>query len=271
MELRVHALCVPPAPERCLHGHRTPRHQRQRPATGGSSTPRPDIRTQLTTASALLHPALARATPPYGASPVTDAEAGPHLGLPSLRGGPGSTVWAARPVLATTEGPLRRPAHVIDGYAPLGVALQPDRAGGSDLPAVCKCHRAPVSRQATEVCRSPHPGRTDWVPPTASRILAAGGVRGLRALPGRPGRPASTEGLRASADCAAARRHLLRGDEMGIAAPPAVGRPVLDGAARGRRTALPELDRHSPAPDGSTRTSTTPIRCSTRTRTPARG
>jgi pyrroloquinoline quinone biosynthesis protein B len=85
----------------------------------------PDIRTQIASC-ALLNPGPgARETPLRGAL-FTDAELDHTLGLLTLRGGAGLTVWAPGPVLHALKDEFDV-RSVIDGYAPVAWRRVDDR------------------------------------------------------------------------------------------------------------------------------------------------
>jgi pyrroloquinoline quinone biosynthesis protein B len=109
----------------------------------------PDVRTQITSCPSLNPGPGARETPLRGAL-FTDAELDHTLGLLTLRGGAGLTVWAPGPVLHALKDQFDL-RTVIDGYAPVAwrhVDDQPFDLGGLRVTAI------PISGKRPKYARS---------------------------------------------------------------------------------------------------------------------
>ncbi|MGW6444676.1 pyrroloquinoline quinone biosynthesis protein PqqB [Lentzea sp. NPDC055074] len=109
----------------------------------------PDIRTQIAACSSLNPGPGARETPVRGAL-FTDAELDHTLGLLTLRGGAGLTVWAPGAVLHALKDQFDL-RTVIDGYAPVAwrqVDDQPFDLGGLRVTAI------PISGKRPKYARS---------------------------------------------------------------------------------------------------------------------
>ncbi|USX49317.1 pyrroloquinoline quinone biosynthesis protein PqqB [Lentzea sp. HUAS12] len=192
----------------------------------------PDIRTQITSCSFLDPGPGARETPLRGAL-FTDAELDHTLGLLTLRGGKGVTVWAPAPVLRALkdEFDLRT---VIDGYAP--VAWR-EAAGSFDLGGL-RVTAIPISGKRPKYARSSTVDG-DWVVAYRFEDPVSGGV--LVYAPCLAAWPDGFDEVVAGADCLLLDGTFHAASEMGSATGSASGQ-----AAMGHlpiTASLPELRR----------------------------
>lgn len=192
----------------------------------------PDIRTQITSCSFLDPGPGARETPVRGAL-FTDAELDHTLGLLTLRGGRGLTVWAPGPVLHALkdEFDLRT---VIDGYAPV---TWREATGSFDLGGL-RVTAIPISGKRPKYARSSTVDG-DWVVAYRFEDPVSGGV--LVYAPCLAAWPDGFDEVVAGADCLLLDGTFHAASEMGSATGSASGQ-----AAMGHlpiTASLPELRR----------------------------
>lgn len=192
----------------------------------------PDIRTQITSCSLLDPGPGARDTPLRGAL-FTDAELDHTLGLLTLRGGAGLTVWAPGAVLHALKDQFDL-RTVIDGYAPVEwrQVEQSFEVGGLQVSAI------PISGKRPKYARS---STVDghWVVAYRFEDPVSGGV--LVYAPCLASWPVGFDEVVAGADCLLLDGTFYAASEMGSATGSASGQ-----AAMGHlpiTASLPELRR----------------------------
>lgn len=167
----------------------------------------PDIRTQITSC-ALLEPGPgARETPLRGAL-FTDAELDHTLGLLTLRGGAGLTVWAPSAVLHAVKDQFDL-RTVIDGYSPLSW-----HEAGSFAVDGLRVTAVPISDKRPKYARS---STVDgpWVVAYRFEDVVSGGV--LVYAPCLASWPGGFDEVVASADCVLLDGTFYAASEMGSA------------------------------------------------------
>ncbi|MFD4641978.1 pyrroloquinoline quinone biosynthesis protein PqqB [Lentzea sp. NPDC058436] len=192
----------------------------------------PDIRTQITSCSSLNPGPGARETPLRGAL-FTDAELDHTLGLLTLRGGAGLTVWAPGPVLHALKDQFDL-RTVIDGYAPVAWREAP---GSFDLDGL-RVTAIPISGKRPKYARSSTVD-ADWVVAYRFEDPVSGGV--LVYAPCLASWPDGFDDVVAGADCLLLDGTFHAASEMGSATGSASGQ-----AAMGHlpiTASLPELRR----------------------------
>ena len=194
----------------------------------------PDIRTQIAACSFLTPGPGARDTPLRGAL-FTDAELDHTLGLLTLRGGAGLTVWAPGPVLHALQDhfDLRT---VIDGYAPVAwrqvEADQSFSLGGVRVSAI------PISGKRPKYARS---STVDghWVVAYRFEDEVSGGV--LVYAPCLASWPSGFDEVVAGADCVLLDGTFYAASEMGSATGSSSGQAAMGHLPMS--ASLPELRR----------------------------
>lgn len=180
----------------------------------------PDIRTQIAACSPLNPGPGPRDTPIRGAL-FTDAELDHTLGLLTLRGGAGLTVWAPGPVLHALRDQFDL-RTVIDGYAPVAwrqvEADQPLDLGGLLVSAI------PISGKRPKYARS---STVDghWVVAYRFEDPISGGV--LVYAPCLASWPAGFDDVVAEADCLLLDGTFYAASEMGSATGSSSGQAAM--------------------------------------------
>ncbi|NKE63297.1 pyrroloquinoline quinone biosynthesis protein PqqB [Lentzea sp. PSKA42] len=193
----------------------------------------PDIRTQIAACS-LLNPGPGPRDTPLRGALFTDAELDHTLGLLTLRGGAGLTVWAPGTVLHALKDQFDL-RTVIDGYAPLGwreAEPEFEITGGLRVSAI------PISGKRPKYARS---STVDghWVVAYRFEDLVSGGV--LVYAPCLASWPTGFDEVVAGADCLLLDGTFYAASEMGSATGSSSGQ-----AAMGHlpiSASLPELRR----------------------------
>ncbi|GHH63132.1 pyrroloquinoline quinone biosynthesis protein PqqB [Lentzea cavernae] len=177
----------------------------------------PDIRTQITSCPFLDPGPGARETPLRGAL-FTDAELDHTLGLLTLRGGAGLTVWAPGPVLHALKDQFDL-RSVIDGYAP----VQWREAGRFDLGGL-RVTAIPISGKRPKYARASTVDG-DWVVAYRFEDPVSGGV--LVYAPCLASWPDGFDEVVAGADCLVLDGTFHAASEMGSATGSSSGQAAM--------------------------------------------
>ena len=179
----------------------------------------PDIRTQIASC-ALLDPGPGPRDTPLRGALFTDAELDHTLGLLTLRGGAGLTVWAPDAVLHALKDQFDLRA-VIDGYAP--VAWRSVEAGPFDLGGV-RVSAIPISGKRPKYARSSTVDG-NWVVAYRFEDLVTGGV--LVYAPCLASWPTGFDEVVAGADCLLLDGTFYAESEMGSATGSSSGQAAM--------------------------------------------
>jgi pyrroloquinoline quinone biosynthesis protein B len=179
----------------------------------------PDIRAQIT-GCALLNPGPGPRETPLRGALFTDAELDHTLGLLTLRGGAGLTVWAPGTVLHAVQDQFDL-RTVIDGYAPLAwreVGPDPFELDGLRVTAI------PISGKRPKYARS-STMEGHWVVAYRFEDLDSGGV--LVYAPCLASWPSGFDEVVAGADCLLLDGTFHGGSEMGSATGSSSGQAAM--------------------------------------------